>query len=345
SRRGGLHENVPIEKIIAEIADYLKLSEVESSILVERPLKLVKNEYIKNTPEASKKNIADAAWLAVNYFDRVGSSETTKTSNMFERALVFYDVLTSLKVYPTDSIGIGIINPRSDVPTHELSAWYETNFVVKTPDALYFMPLFNAIFPGELPGEFKGETAFIFPGNRRKLSKKTVIESYTVPGKKVTENSGLFMDTVTIDSDDILRMSSLATFKGSVKTVLEDVVDTVEWIRDIEKTLTIPAYQRYRSRKYDVEGREDELKSLYASYLKNFYGREPDSLLAVDVMSRGITSENPDMIIHTESEFSGLVERLGDDISVSVGRLTGMPEPLTDNERNRLLDVMLPFIS
>ena len=51
------------------------------------------------------------------------------------------------------------------------------------------------------------------------------------------------------------------------------------------------------------------------------------------------------MAYHTESDFSGLVERLGDDISLTIGRLTGMPSPLTDSERNRLLDVMLPFIS
>lgn len=49
------------------------------------------------------------------------------------------------------------------------------------------------------------------------------------------------------------------------------------------------------------------------------------------------------MLIQSRYECDGLVERLGNDISFKVGLLAGMPEPLTENERLRILDVMIPF--
>lgn len=344
SRAGGLYGNIHAGKIISELGDYIAEVEYDSPVNG-KALKLVKDNFIKQNPEATPKQIADAAWLAVNYFDRTAKTEKEATSGPFERALVFVDVLKKLKLYSESELGIGIINPRSDVPTRDISAWNESRFVIKTPDALYFMPKENAIAPGELPGRYKGETAALFMGDRKHLNRLNLITEYQVPAKKISENNCIFRDTVTIGDDDRLHVSSTIQFTGGVKSEMEDLVDNMEWIREVEDYLKVTDDKRYRSKKYDGEGRADELKKTLKEFSKNFYGVEADSVMNAVVYSRGVRPDNPVMAYHTESDFSGLVERLGDDISLTIGRLTGMPSPLTDSERNRLLDVMLPFIS
>ncbi len=344
SRAGGLYGNIHAGKIISELGDYITEAEYDCPING-KAVKLVKDNFIKQNPEATPRQIADAAWMAVNYYDRTAKNKEEGTSGQFERALVFTDVLKKLKVYPETELGIGILNPRSDVPTRDISAWDESRFVIKTPDALYFMPLTGGIAPGEVPGRYKGETAAIFSGDRKKLSSQKIIGEYTVPGKKVTENSGIFRDTVTIVNDDQLLVTSSASFTGAVKSDMEDLINDMEWIRDVEDYFKMSNDKRYKNKKYDRAGRPDEIKKTLKEYAKNFYGAEPDSVKTVIVSSHGITPDNTSLTYYSESEFSGLVERLGDDISISIGRLTGMPKPLTDSERKRLLDVMLPFIS
>ncbi|MDE6395929.1 MAG: DUF3857 domain-containing protein, partial [Muribaculaceae bacterium] len=155
SRAGGLYGNIHAGKIISELGDYIAEAEYDCPVNG-KAVKLVKDNFLKRNPEATPREIADAAWLAVNYYDRTAKNKEEASSGQFERALVFNDVLKKLKVYPETDLGIGILNPRSDVTTRDISAWDESRFVIKTPDAVYFMPKDNAIAPGELPGRYKG---------------------------------------------------------------------------------------------------------------------------------------------------------------------------------------------
>lgn len=344
SRNGGLYGNIHAGKIISEIGDYLTVVDYDCPVLG-KATKLVKDNFLKNKPDATPKEIADAAWLAVHYYEKTAKSDKESSSGQFERALIYNDVLKRLKVYNPDSIGVGIINPRSDVPTRDISAWDESNFVVKTPDALYFMPLYNALSPGELPGDYGEETAAIYMGDRKKLTQRSLVHEYTVPGKRMTANSGVYRDTVTIADDDILHVTSTATYTGGFKTSMNSLIENPEWTFVVEEFFNIPNDKRYRDKSFDRDGRNDELKRMLKTYDGAFYGKEPDSVTTVNFLSYGITPDNPKMSVYTESNFSGLVERLGDDISVKLGQLTGMPKQLTDSERKRLLDVMLPYVT
>lgn len=345
SRAGGLYGNIHAGKIISELGDYLR--EVDYSCPVNgKAAKLVKDNFIAQKPDATPRQIADAIWLAVNYYDRTAKTEKDAPSGQFERALIFYDVLRKMNVYTDEELGVGILNPRNDVPTRDISAWDESRFVVKTPDAIYFMPLHTSIAPGEVPGEYKGETAAIFMGDRKKLNKRTIISEFEIPAKRVTENSAIFRDTVTIDDDDRVFMTSQISFTGGVKSEMDDLTDDPEWIAEVEDFFNIPANKRYKLPKdYDSVGRQSDLRTDFKNHGKHFYGHTPDSVTAVSFVSRGIRPDVPAMVIGMQSEFTGLVERLGNDISLSVGQLVGMPDAITDNERNRLLDVMVPFIN
>ncbi|MDE6277549.1 MAG: DUF3857 domain-containing protein [Muribaculaceae bacterium] len=344
ARSGGLFGNIHSGKIISELGNYLSAVDYDGPI-TGRAVKTVKDYFLASHPEATPAEIADAAWLAMNYQNRIAKNEDDVISSSFYRAIAFVDILRKLKVYADEDLGIGIINPRSDVPTHDISAWNESNFVVKTPDALYFMPSHLAIAPGELPGEYKGEKAAIFPGDRKKIDNHTIIADYVVPAKRFSENSMVVKDTVTITDNDMVVIDSSIKLTGGIKSMFSSIIEPAEWTAEVEEYFGIPEAKRYKNKEFDPENRPAELRKELKSMGNVFYAHCPDSVTFASVLARGIRPDSKDMIIRSRNEFDGLVQRLGDDISLNVGMLTGMPEPLTENERQRVLDVMLPFIA
>ena len=344
ARRGGLYGNVHTGRIISEFGDFLKDVEYDSP-LNGRALKMVKDVFLKKHPDATPRDIADAAILAVNYCDLTAKSESDRTSGQFERALIVSDVLNKLGVYPADSLAIGMINPRSDVPVDNVSAWSEARIIVKTPDAMYFMPRNFAIAPGEMPGRYKGEKALLYYGDRRNISPRTLLREYFVPGKRITENTLMTNDTVTILDDERIAMSSSLNFTGGIKSDLDDFTNSTEWIAEVEDYFNIEPGKRFKDKSHDPIGREKELKSYLAEAFEALYGVKPDSVTVATFNSRGIRPDVPDMNLSTQAQFTGLVEPLGSELSLAIGKLGGMPTALTENERNRLLDVMLPYIN
>lgn len=306
---------------------------------------MVKDVFLKKHPDATPRDIADAAILAVNYCDLTAKGENDRTSGQFERALIVTDVLNKLGVYPADSLAIGMINPRSDVPIDNVSAWTEARIVVKTPDVMYFMPRNFAIAPGEMPGRYKGEKALLYYGDRRNISPRTLLREYFVPGQRMSENTLMTNDTVTIIDDEHIAMSSSLNFTGGIKSDLDDLTNSTEWIAEVEDYFNIEPGKRFKDKSHDPIGREKELKSYLADAFEALYGVKPDSVTLASFNSRGIRPDVPDMNLSTQARFTGLVEPLGSELSLAIGKLAGMPAALTENERNRLLDVMLPYIN
>ncbi|MCH5218969.1 MAG: DUF3857 domain-containing protein [Muribaculaceae bacterium] len=343
ARNGGIYENLHTGKILSEFRDFL--SEISyNSPLNKRAEKLVKDYYEKEHPEASAKDIANAAYMALNYVDLTASNSSDKSSGQFERALIFSDILTKMSVYPSDSIGIGLINPNSDIPMDGITAWNESRMVVKTPDRLYFMPRSSILAPGELPATYQGEKALLFYGDRKNLNFKSLVAEYIVPPVKTSDNSAVIIYTISI-SDDKLKVNSTITLSGGYKMGTEDFTDLNEWIQDVEDYFNIPVAKRFKDSNYDVQSREKELKENIAEAFKTLMGTKSDSISSVAFLKRGIRPDSSSIEMNATLSYSGLVESIGDDIIISVGKLCGMPEPIVDSERERLLDIMLPFVS
>ena len=344
ARSGGLYGNIHTGKIMSEFGDYLKDVTYDSP-LVGRSVKLVKDSYLKSKPDATPRQTADAAYMAVFYNDFTAKNESDRTSGQFERALIFNDVVKKLNIYPEDSLAIGLVNPRSDVPIDEVSAWKEGRFVVKTPDALYYIPINLAIAPGEVPGRFKGEKALLYYGDRKAITPRTLLGEYVIPGKRLTDNSLVTNDTLYIDGDELVRMNSQLTFTGGIKSEMSDFTEPFEWIAEVEDFFAIPENKRYKDKSYDAVGRDKENRDDFTEAFESLYGTKPENMTKAEFKSRGVRPDNSEMVVVTDAEFKGLVEPLGNELSLSIGKLAGMPSPITDNERRRLLDVMLPCVS
>ena len=128
---------------------------------------------------------------------------------------------------------------------------------------------------------------------------------------------------------------------GSGKRFGEDLVDRAEWIAGVEKYLGIDN-KPYRIKGYDAKERDDELREALMAECADVTGVRPDSVMEYEILERGFLPGRDEMHYTTTARFSGLVDNLGDDISVTLGRLAGYVEKLEGSERERLLDAMLP---
>ncbi len=344
ARRGGLHTNLLPGIIMSEFTDYLKDMPFDTP-LPGRAQKTVKDYFTTTHPEASPREVTDALWLATRYHELTAKSEKDKSGQM-ERALILTDLIRKAKLYPTDSVAIGLITSRASVPTRDISAWNEASIVVKTPDALYITRPQMSYAPGEMPGLYKGESAVLYFGDRRDINRNTIAYEYTVPSKRSSDNSCILRDVVTINPDDeIVTAVATVELTGGYKSYADDLTDKAEWVAEVEDYFNIPDNKRANIKDHDAVGRKKEITDALKTIMKDIYSAEPDSITAFDIKSRGVRPDAPKMEFDVTSTFKGLVETLGDDLSFAIGRMSGMPEPVKEHDRNRLIDVMYPFIA
>lgn len=344
ARRGGLHANLHPGIIMSEFTDYLKDMPYDTP-LTGRAQKAVKDYFVPAHPDASPRELTDALWLATRYHELTAKSEKEKSGQM-ERALILTDLIRKFKIYPADSVAIGLITSRASVPTRDISAWNEASAVVKTPDALYITTPQMSFAPGEMPGLYKGETAVLYYGDRRDISRSTLAAEYTVPSKRSSENSTILRDIITINpDDDMVTAQASVELAGGYKSYGGNLTEKAEWVAEAEDFFNIPANKRANIKDYDAVGRKKEISDALKSMMKDIYSTKPDSITSYEVKSRGIRPDETKMAFDVTSTFKGLVEPLGDDLNFAIGRLMGMPEPVKEHDRKRLIDVMYPFIS
>lgn len=348
TRSGGFFNSItqtPIiieaKENIAHIAGLLWQSSRPISPIPARALKMTKN-YIKNHPGASSREITDAAYLALRYCNYTADDDE-RIASPFLLAMFMNDIVGNLELHPVEATGIGIVNSRSEVPTAELSGWNQSNFVACVGDSAYMMyPGYN-IAPGEMPGEFQGESGQSFLGALRKMTRLSPVKNFEIPDRKYSGNYIKTELTVSIADDDpvALDVTRDVRLSGSLKAHGNELVDRAEWIRGVEEYFGLDS-KPFQMKGYDDKARENELREALMEECAAVTGARPDSLIEYAVSERGFLPGRDVMAYKTTGRFSGLVEDLGDDISVTLGRLAGHVEKLDGSERERLLDAMLP---
>lgn len=346
ARPGGVYSSVNTGTVIREakehiafIADFLNRSTRSISPIPDRALKVVKN-YARNHPEATPRQLADVAYMAVRYSNLIANKEDYVTSP-FMMAMFMKNVMDKLKIYPEGNTGIGIINSRAEVPTDELSGWNQSNFIYWAADTAYMMfPGFN-IAPGELPGIFQGEKGKVFLGNLRNAEDLSQIAEFIEKDRHHSGNRVKAALTVNLLEEDpsVLNVVRSVELTGSAKNAGKNLVDYAEWIRGAEKYLDIA--KPYIIKEYDEPARKSELREALSAECAAVSGFTPDSIMAYSVDEHGFLPDHEAMKYTIHCHVSGLVENLGNDISVTLGRLLGHVEKIEGSERERFLDAML----
>lgn len=347
SRNGGLYCNVTAPRIYAEAREYtsrlaniIDKSTKPISDVPNRARKLVK-EYVKKHPDATPRQIADAAYLAVRYCNYAGKDDDFIGSPLL-LSLFHNDVINHFDAFQRDSAGIALINPRDEVPTVELAKWNQSHFLSTVNGVNYMMFPGFYYTPGQLPGIYDGETGMSMLGRISDLDIGGQMSQFKVKDHKYSGNRLTTNLTVNIDPSDLAKtkVTRDVTLSGYRKELGSDLVNLAEWLQGVEKYFGIE--KPYKLKEYDPAERPGELRKALLEECAAVMGVTPDSILDYEITARGFLPDEPDMKYSMNCVVSDVAEDLGGDISVTLGRLLGHVDKIEGSERERLLDAMLP---
>lgn len=347
-RGAGIYQNIPGERIqlegmecTAQIAYLMWKSPRPISPIPGKAEKMVK-DFRKAHPEATPRQLADAAWLAVNYQALTSKDDIFSTSAFF-RALFHNSLVEKLDIFPREVTGIAMANSRDEVPIQEMSKWDQTTFMSIVGDTTYNMSYFGSYLPGEIPARFQAMPAVRITGRLRDLTYGDKPEYYDLPDRKYIGNKANFFSKVSLDPDDNSRLiiNREASLSGSAKSTVGDFNDYMDWIVATEDYFGIPEGKRYKSKTYSYDDRKKELASLARKECRENLGVEVDTITNFTISQRGIMPGQNSLEYSMDCVAGDLVEDLGDGLSISFGKLLGNRTKLAEHERERLLDVML----
>lgn len=339
SRNAGFYVNILPGKYYREVGEVLHDAEYESS-LPGKAVKIAKN-YIKAHPGMTQRQIVDVLWLALQYCDAIDDDDDTPNYYGMWKTLYMADCLDKLKAYDEAGTGIGVINPRNDVPTTEPSAWYDFSFVNVIGDSVYFAKPQMCYMPGEDPAAYQGEKGYALMGPRKDINKRTIPAEFTVEDHKHIGNRIISNATIDLDPDmGTASVKGTATYTGGCKELAGKLTNTNEWIANVEEHLGIS--KKYVDKEYDAVERENEVRGIVSKERAFILGTQPDSVLSYKVSDRGILPGSKGLELEAECHLSDIVSPLGADLSLHAGKLIGSFEKVTGPERTPLLDAMMP---
>lgn len=339
SRNAGFYTNILPGKYYREVGEVLRDAEYDST-LPGKAVKIAKN-YIKAHPGMIQRQIVDIMWLALQYSDAIDDEDDTPNYYGMWKTLYMSDCLNKLKAYYETGVGIGVINPRNDVPTTEPSAWYDFTFVNLVGDSVYFAKPQMCYMPGEAPAAYQGEKGYAFVGPRKDINRRSLLTEFTIKDQKHIGNRIISNATVNIDPDmGTATAKGTTTYTGGCKELAGKLTDINEWIATVEEYLGIS--KKYKDKEYDAVEREHEVRGIVAKERDFILGTRPDSVLSYKITDRGILPGSKGLEVETECHLSDIVSPLGTDLSLHAGKLIGRFDKITGPERTPLLDAMMP---
>lgn len=335
-RRAGVHF-LPAGIYYGDIRTILALIDASDSKVLRRAQGIAKN-YAKQHPQASRKEIADAAWLAISY-----SSLIEKESlNDMGLAICMQEILKS-QGFEGDSLGIGFTCSRESYSVDDILAWDDPDFVAIANGNIYYMDLAGDFTPGEFPGSYAGEKVSAFMGDRDKMTKNTLMREMKVSDTRAAHNSlkqNLSLKIGLDGAESLLSRKAEAT--GAVKGMISLPQDPNKYLESVEEFLEIPEKNRHKKIDFDDVAFAKELEDFMFDEAKDQLGASPSEILSSEISSWGNLPSSPASSWQMECKISDIADDLGDNIELKVGMLLGNQKKLTAKQKTRMLDVMIP---
>jgi hypothetical protein len=322
SRNAGVYRNLMTGTVYRDILTLLRDAKYESS-LPNKVLNLTK-DFVKQHPDADATTIIDAAWLALNYYNYVDD----KDEEDIWLAIMFKDIVDKLKLNKTASVAF--LNSRDDVSTDQLISWRQPDYLCLVDDR-YYLPGIECRLPGEIPGKYQGEEGGTFRGDLKATSAMIFPDIIKAPMTTPKQNLIVVNTVASIDGLDI-KLQRNTVLSGVEKEKAEPAFYAAEWASDIENYLGIPENKRYKSK-----GDKEEHKKNMIKYLTEKIAIGPDikpKVNNVEVVSRGITPDKPNVEYNIDCTIEGLISEAGNDMVLNVGKLFGDNYVLTDREKS-----------
>lgn len=341
ARVAGFYVNLVAPVIMREISEYYAEDIVMPYGVVGKVNSMV-NDYRKAHPDATDRQIADAAWLATVYF--VSTDSENKYSE-WKIISLFKDVLDKQKL--ETPVLLAVTSPRSGVDVESLGGRHRAVPMVMVGDVPYMFDKNLSMAPGELQGEYINEKMFTFGGKREEIFKLNDVKITRLPKSSARQNADVRDVTVTIPADPSstdVTFSYTSTMTGAMKDVMGDIVNEPDYLKGVEDFLDIPAKKRNK-RKYDIVALNAANREILEDMPKTDFDIENCHVDSASMISLGFLPDATQMKYAIAGTIDGLFSMAGDDMIFNIGRLGGNFADFKDLKEERDIDIITAYPS
>ncbi len=274
----------------------------------------------KAHPQASKDDICDAAWLAVNYY----AAKAGEPLNPTQIAGVYFSVVDKLGI--NVEARIGVATGRDRVPIDTLRSYNDASYMVKAGDRFYFTE--KLLAPGAVPAGFDREPYVVFNGSPQNRNLERWADSGVLPATKATDNETKVVSDISIVNGKADVASEL-TLCGSAKNSVAGLVADEQCLAEMAAYLGIDKAEQPVS---SVDGK--------AQYAGVIWGNDNVELSEFSVKSTGVTPESPATVLEVKGTVGGIVNSSANAMTINIGSLIGEQPEIAPGHRSRDISIV-----
>lgn len=335
ARNKGLYVNLVAPVIMREISEYFA-EDVQLPDGVVRKVNSLVSNFRKLNPEATDREIADAAWLATIY-TKVSDSENKY--NQWQIAAIFKDVMDKQKLELP--VCLAVTSSRADVDIERIGGLHRATPFVLVGDVPYMVDNNMSLAPGEITGDFLGEKAFVFNGKREDLFKNSDMRIGHLPKSNVKQNSEIRDIKLTFPEDisETIDFDYTSSLSGTMKEVMGDIVNVPDYLTAVADFFDIPEKKR-PNRKYDIVALNKANQEILESMVEADFGISDAHIESAELLNEGFMPASPVMKYHISGSADGQYSFAGDDIIFNIGRFGGNFSDYKDLKDDREVDII-----
>lgn len=335
SRAPGFCSVIPVEMVYADCQSMLlgELNKLKENSGVYGKAKKLTRDFAKKHPEATNRQVIDAAYIAMVY-----SMLTEKDDGPSDQrlAMLLNKLVNELKL--SDRTSIALLASRSQPVITDIIDWKDPYYASIIGDSLYCFKSFGTYMPGETPASYQGETA---------LAIKWPIAVNRAEQYFVNLNNNMAKDNqyscemkITIDPESQSLHSQFdATATGAMKHNLMlpiTVKGLISYYADFLGT-TPPS-----ANPADLVVLQSDMDKAMAENSSRMHGIEITDVSDSKIMDYGLLPGSKGIVLSHKGVIKNEVVDTGDDLILNVGHLLGKRSQISEKERSRTLPAFLP---
>lgn len=331
ARMGGIR-TVLYPQLLSDIQSCLKDVEPDDKTL--RQAAGVVKDWCKTNPDASERNIIDAAYLALRY--TYMKNELPVNSANF--SLSFAQLLDKLDI--KTPARIGVTSHRGKAAIDELVYFQDASYTVVVGDTTYFATERDLYTPGELIAHHDSEKAMFFDCPVNDKNPGAHVKYYSLPASKARANLLESHIALSLDPADMENMNVEHNLKltGTAKDLVEFITPTDDAMIPVAGFLGQKPLKRMSKKSADQTAKEQRgemeeiVRKLWDSkdvVLDEFryddYGNLPTSRTAK---------------LSFKGKVPGVTSTAGNDLMVNIGIFNGAQPEMKGSVRERDIAVV-----
>lgn len=333
ARIGGIRIPTP-DMVITDIAYSIAETSLPPQPL-NKAASLVK-QWKKSHPEASEREIIDAAWLATIYAAHIDDRRYSDRAV----AVYFTDVLKKAGV--TQPGYIGVTASRLEMPVSKMIHYNLPQYFTQVGDSSYLNSGHRIFAPGDIPGYYTGEEAYKFAAKRDHKYYPKSLQKFKLPVSKASANNANVKISVSLSQEDpdIALIDCGVTATGTYKQTFSSLIDNIDHLEAIESYLGIDPKERKNRYSPDPLKRYEEKNKLISKMAEIILGTPLRDLKSHELTSRGCTPAEQTVSFRLNGEMEGIVSHAGNNLIVRVGSLIGKQLDIKESHRTREVDIL-----